>query len=181
MVLKEPEDMRPEDFQAYPVWEFALDMEDEYDSDTMMRPVLDLPVENLRNRVAGTEVRLANGQLVWAMLGSVDNYHALSTSQFIALSAYNDKWIHLERYFDGMYDTGGPASFAKSLGLKIEEVFPIAYDLRSLCSGDPECLAGTIDREPRQRLSDDERRQVLNASSDAYLLRLAATVSGRQR
>jgi hypothetical protein len=39
------------------------------------------------------------------------------------------------------------------LGLKVEEVFPIAFDVRRYAIGDAAALIGKIPKEPRERLT----------------------------
>jgi len=45
---------------------------------------------------------------------------------------------------------------ARFLGLAVDEIFPISFDLRPYVEGDPAVLQGSVLREPRERLSRDE-------------------------
>ena len=47
----------------------------------------------------------------------------------------------------------GPEALAKRLGLRVEDLFPIHYDISSLCVGDSAALIGLIDKEPKERLT----------------------------
>ena len=58
------------DLRRHPVWEFILDREEEL-GETHVRPVTELPVGTLGNRVVGTQIRLNNGTERWAILANV--------------------------------------------------------------------------------------------------------------
>ena len=53
-------------------------------------------------------------------------------------------------------DSQSPEALARFLGLAVEEIFPISFDLRPYVEGDPAVLQGSVLREPRERLSRDE-------------------------
>ena len=42
------------------------------------------------------------------------------------------------------------------LGLKLDDVFPISYDVSGCCIGDAAALAGVIESDPKDKLSQDE-------------------------
>jgi hypothetical protein len=140
--VKNMEKLTPDDFIAYPVWEFALDLE-EID-DLAMRPVPDLPVDDLRNRTVGTQVRLANGAKVWAGLGNIFLSDPQKTKKALVASFYiGGKWIPLSREMNvEMY---GPKALARGLGLEVTDVFPVTYDVSSFCRGDVNATRGTIE------------------------------------
>jgi hypothetical protein len=148
---KPAEDLTPEDFAIYPVWEFIND--DEL-GETVMQPVRNKRVAHLNGRLVGTQVCLANGRSVWAMIGNVNAAHAQSTQHFLTLSVWHKKkWFHLARYFDVDYAKRGPKALAKALSLPVESVFPIHYDLTSLSRGEVSVLRGTIEKVPKEQLS----------------------------
>ena len=66
------------------------------------------------------------------------------------------KWFDLARYHDIDYTNGSPEALARFLGLVVDEIFPISFDLRPYVEGDPAVLQGNVLREPRERLSRDE-------------------------
>jgi hypothetical protein len=107
--------------------------------------------------IVGTEVRLANGNRVWALVGNVDTTNARLTEHFLTLSVErNGRWFALARYHDFDHTERGPEALANFLDLGIDEVFPIAFDLRAYAQGDGEALCGIVRREPRERLSHAE-------------------------
>lgn len=145
------------DFQKHPVWEFANDLEAATGTELMMRPVADLPVTTLSNRIVGTMVTLHNGATSWASLSNVTLTSLHSTEQFLTVSLeYRKKWFTLARYFDVDYDRRGPAQLADFLRMTIADVFPIAYDISTVAFGLREVTAGLIRPEPPARLSQEE-------------------------
>lgn len=148
----------------YGVWEFDLD-EENYTKDqdeSWIRPVYQLPVTSLSNRIVFSDLKLANKGLVAGLLGNINLNNIEKTKVFICVSVNkNNKWFHLERYFDVAYDRYGPKQLAEFIGLSLHEVFPITYDISSLVVGDERVLKGSIMAEPEIRLSDDEIMKLL--------------------
>lgn len=152
--IKPVESLTMADFQAHPVWEYLND--DEID-ETMMCPVEDLPVESLDNRLVGTELRLANGLQVWALIGNFDVTNSRSTRHFLTLSFdRGGKRFHLARYHDVDFAKRGPEALARFLGLQVDDIFPITVDVRRYVRGDPKALTATVLKEPQEKLTDAE-------------------------
>lgn len=146
--------LRVADFEAFPVWQFAGADED---GEPMVRPVKRLPVTNTGGKIVGVRVRLANGDVAWAILGNINVGNGRATQQFLTLAVeHNGAWFHLARYFDIDYSTRGPNALASFLGLPLDEVFPVSYDLRPYVQGDAAILAGVVHKEPGERLSEAE-------------------------
>lgn len=142
----------------HPLWEFDLATEDKPGQDeTWVLPVKRLPVSSLANRIVATRVRLANASWVVAMLGNISLGSARYTKQFATLSvAVGERWFHLARYFDVGYSERSPLVLANALGLPVEDVFPISYDLTGIAVGLPEVVRGEITAEPKERLTREE-------------------------
>ena len=156
---KPVDQLRPADLAKHPVWEYANDEEGvEGQDETWVRPVTQLPISDASNHVIGTTVRFAGGREVVATLGNLDAARPEKTRQFLVLGVFRagDEPFLLARYFDAWFDTTGPGALAKFMGLPVEEIFPIAYDVSSLVSGDPRCTRGLITLEPEVRLSGKE-------------------------
>ena len=137
--------------KAHPVWEF---INDDLAGDTLVRPVAQLPVMDLDGRLVGCEVALASGMLVWSLLGNIDVNNPRSTEHFLSLSIFGAReCFYLSRYHDLGYATNGPAQLAAFLGLNVDEVFPIQYDVSAYSRGDAAALRGAIRSSPRERLS----------------------------
>ena len=152
---KKVEELCPTDFGNFPVWEFIL--EDEMAGDTFLRPVTQTPVATLANRLVGTKVRLANGYAVDAVLGNLDNQNFRRTQHFLTLTVFRgSQRFDLARYHDADYAANGPLSLSAFLGSAPEDIFPIAYDVRSLCLGNSRCLSGLIENQPSEVLSRTE-------------------------
>jgi hypothetical protein len=148
--MKPIEALEVSDLQAHAVWQYAnVDGANE----TLVRPIRRLPVARLAGRLVATQVRLANGTCVWGLLGNIDECNARLTEHFLTLSVFKDgRWFTLARYHDFDNSENGPGALAHFLGLPIDEVFPIAYDIRHYVKGDTRALAGLILKEPRERL-----------------------------
>ncbi len=146
------------------VWEYDLE-EAGYEADqdeTWASPVRSLPVRDLANRVVATEVTLANGTVLPAVVGNVSLKSESATREFITVSLWlDDRWFPLARYFDPGYETYGPDALAAALGLRKEEVFPIRYDISRVAVGSEGALKGEVQCEPTHRLSEDERMDLL--------------------
>lgn len=140
------------------VWEFDIEHESLSTQDeTWVYPV-NLPVDDLTNRVVVLDVTLANGTQVVGMLGNIELDNVQSTEQFITLSVYSqDRWFHLARYFDSDYDVNGPHALARFLNLPINAVFPIRYDLTGIVNGNSALIQHEIPAEPTNILTEDER------------------------
>jgi hypothetical protein len=142
------------DLDEHPVWQYV---NDDRHGETMVRPVKRTPVATLTGKLVGTQVRLANGSSVWALLGNVDNRNPRMTEHFVTISLErNGKWFTLSRYHDFDYAKKGPDALARFLGLHLQEVFPISYDLTTYARGHPDALVGKILKEPRERLTRAE-------------------------
>ncbi len=157
------DELTPEDFEAHPVWEYDLHAEASPDRDeTYMVPLRRYPVNDLGNRVIGTRITLNCGAQFPATLSNVSLRNARRTREFLFLSLWhNGQWIHLARYFDVDYDQQGPEYLASQLGLSCADVFPISYDISAHAEGADAVLRGTIEAEPGDRLSDEDRMALI--------------------
>ena len=150
--------LTPKDIRNHPVWEFCNDLEAELADETIVRPVFDLPVDDLRNRVVGTKLRFANGDSVDGILSNIDLHNHTQTEHFVALTLYgkDGTMFHLARYHDISADTHGPVACAAYFGLAIADMFPIAYNIDSVAIGVPDSVCLQIPAHPKQRLDEDE-------------------------
>lgn len=155
MKTKNLEELTVDDIVAAPVWKFTR--RDEPRGETVVQAIKKLPVENLDDKIVGTTVVLANGKRVWAILGNVVSYSPRATQHFLTLSVERDgAWFAMARYYDSRVGRLGPKALCKFLGLTIDEVFPIFYDISQVSKGHRDALIGTIEKEPKERLTEDE-------------------------
>jgi hypothetical protein len=151
---KRIEELTVADLEAFPVWQYA---NSDKRGETAVRPVKKTPVKNLTGRFAGVQVRLAKGSNVWALIGNVDASNPRLTQHFLTLSVFrNGRWFTMARYHDFDAKERGPDALAAFLGLRVDEVFPISYDISRCSLGDVAALLGTIEKEPRERLTRAE-------------------------
>ena len=119
-----------------------------------MRPLKKTLVKTLTGRFVGAQVRLANGTEVWALIGNVDVSNPRLSEHFLTLSVFRDgRWFTMARYHDLDSNERGPQALAAFLSLRVNEVFPISYDISRFCLGESAALVGTIEKEPRERLT----------------------------
>jgi hypothetical protein len=149
--VKKLEDLTPADLENFPVWQYV---NSDKSGETLVRPVKKMPVKSLTGRVVGTQVRLANGASVCALIGNLDADNPQLTHHFLTLSIFrNGRWFTMARYHDFDASERGPQALASFLSLQINEVFPILYDIGRFSLGDRAALTGTIEAEPREKLT----------------------------
>jgi hypothetical protein len=94
------------DLEAHPVWAFCGDGFD-------VHWVKRLPVRDLAGKLVATEVCLANGTKVWALVGNAEPGDARLTEHVLTLPVLKDKaWFDLARYHDFNYNKRGPEALA---------------------------------------------------------------------
>lgn len=153
--LVEVTQLRPELLEKHPVWEFAMDQESA--GDTLVRPVSELPVDSVQNRIVGVRGELANGAPVWLLLQNLDLEDADDNECFKAASFYRDgQWFHLARPDEPERDIFGPEALAEFLGLSVSEVFPVRYDLSRCCRGAQEVIRDTIEQDGERAPTKDD-------------------------
>lgn len=153
-MIKTVRSLTTSDLAAAQVWQFVRhDSSDE----PLVRAIKRIPVRNPSGKLFGTQVTLSNGNKKWALIGNVDNASPRMNEHFLTLDLENNgEWFSLARYHDHDYDQRGPIALARFFGLPPSEVFPILFDLRSICIGNPQALAGVVRIEPRERLTRAE-------------------------
>lgn len=158
MDAKTVDELTAGDFERHPIWEFVYD-EVKYDDETWVQPVLELPAKHLDHRAVGIQVRLNCGIRKWARLYNIDLTDHLRTTYFRGISLeHAGKWLHLARYFDVTYHQDGPEALASALGMQLDEVFPIAYDISGLAIGPENILIDSIPAVLEMQLSREELR-----------------------
>jgi hypothetical protein len=155
--MKPPDQLSPADFTERCVWEFADNMETELPDETYMRPVAELPVTSLAGRVVGAQLTLANGQQVFGVLGNIDLADPVSTEHFLTVTVFHRGGrFDLARYHDADYERRDEVALAAFLGLPVDSVFPIRYDITGVAAGNSDCLRRSIPAAPMSRLSKEE-------------------------
>lgn len=91
------------------------------------------------------------------MLFKVDLTDSRKTEHLVQLRIeHNGAWFWLARYWDIDADRNGPDALAQFLGVSVDEVFPIHYDLTGIATGLPSVFKGQILKEPHERLPRGE-------------------------
>jgi len=137
-----------EDILSHSVWEFSKR------EPFLIEPVKRTPCTTLAGRIVGTQVVLADGDKVWALIGNIDLEKPHLTEHFITLSVFsNNQWFHLARYHDYDWGDQGPEQLSEFLGKPIGDIFPISYDIRAILKAESSVAYGKIEKEPREKLS----------------------------
>ena len=148
----------PEDLRRYPVWEFANDVELSTGDETFLRPHEDLPIDDFANRIVGTIATLANGDRVPIILQNVDLQSPYKTEHFVTITVFNreGKTFPLARYHAIAHDTYGPDKLAEFMGLSVDDIFPIGYDISDVAAGDHDSVRREVPVAPRRLASRSE-------------------------
>jgi len=164
------------------VWEYDLPAMTPDHERPMVKPVLDaLPVKWLNSdRLVATTLTLANGSTHLGLLHNVSLHHPAATDQFLAVTIFRDDGQRftcfrgrrqvmehvLPSTMARILDNRTPAGLAEFLGLRVDEIFPITYDLSAVAVGNPSVIRGTIPVHPKQTLDDGPRCDVFFDSID---------------
>jgi hypothetical protein len=154
MMKSDIDDLSVEDLKNFPVWRVKSNART---GDSELVPVRRLPCKNLDCCIVGVQVMLADESTTYGILGNVHTNDRERTEVFVTISIEkNGEWFHLARYFDCDFNSSGPKELGKFLGKKLNEIFPIRYDLRLFSKGDLSALCGVILVAPKKRLTEDE-------------------------
>lgn len=138
------------DLELSRIWKFVNSDSDEL----LISPVKKYPVKDLAGKLVATQVRLANGNLVWGILGNIDQSNPKLTQHFLTISFFHkNEWFTLARYHDFDFNENGPEKLSEFLSLSKNSIFPISYDIRDAVEGAPEFLKGEIPSEPVEVLT----------------------------
>jgi hypothetical protein len=153
--MKPADQLMPSVFATHRVWEFVNDMEAQTADETVLRPMVQYPVDSLANRLAGAELSLANGQKVFGILGNIDLADPVSTEHFLTVTVFRPLGakFDLARYHDFDYSQRDAAALAAFLNLPVDAVFPMCSDITDVAVGHPDCLRRSIPAALLSRLS----------------------------
>ena len=155
--------LTPRDFAKFPVGEYVLATEwIPWRDETWVKPVTHLPVDSLANRLVGTTLSLANRQRFFGVLSNISVRHVRATRQFIGVEIFHERKSYaLQRAQSPMIPYLNAAGLADALGLRIEQVFPISYDLSGIAVGDAEIIKGSIEAEIPEELTEEARMKLI--------------------
>jgi hypothetical protein len=143
------------DFAQYPVWRFC---DDDSPDETHVEPERQFPVERTDGCIVGCHIRLANQGMLAGFLGNLDITNRRLTEHFLTLSVFRQDGVifHLARYHDFDADQRGPEALAVFLGLPIQAVFPITYEVSGKALVSSDIIHGIIVAEPKEKLTRAE-------------------------
>ncbi len=147
MATKKIENLTVDDLMKHPIWRYRRI------TGTAVEPVLEVPCADLDEKLVGTQVTLADGTRVWALLSNIAPNDPKFTKHFLTiLIERNGQWFDLARYHDIRYQSDGPLELSKFLGKAVDDIFPITFDVRSIFQGESAVLCSRIEKEPGERL-----------------------------
>jgi len=138
--------LTPEDFGAFPVWEFALDEESNPDQDeTWVRPIDTSAVPaDAYSLLVAADFTTSSGQPLQGFVG-VTTAGALQIDQPILLANGSYlPYLPSAVAFLQPQPTAGEW-LAAQLGLSVAELFPLRYTLRVVIDGEAAPRSGTFD------------------------------------
>ena len=151
---KNVQSLTAEDFQSHPIWQYE---NNDRSGESLVRPIVKIPVKNLTGKIIGIQIRLADGTFAWVLAGNIIVDNARLTSHFLTISVeHKGRWFNLARYHDHDILERGPMALAAFLGKKVDEVFPFLLDIRPFVQGSSPTLVLEICREPHERLTRAE-------------------------
>lgn len=155
------ESLTPADAMQHHVWRFVPDeMLSETIDETFVVPESE-PVDSLDSKVILTEVALANGNMFPAMINNVFANDRKKTQIFIDISLfYMGIWFDIPRVIDSDYSNEAVVKIADALGIEVDDMFPIHYDLRQYVIGEGEGLFGNF-TPVDQNFSDEDLARLL--------------------
>lgn len=140
---KPVEQLTPDDFAAFPIWEFAIDNPDQ--DETWVRPVdaSTVPVDAYSLLVAA-DFTTASGQPLQGFLG-VTTAGVLHIAQPILLA--NGRYLpYLPTAAAFLQPTSHAGEWlAAQVGLPVAELFPLRYTLRVVIDGEAAPRSGSFD------------------------------------
>jgi hypothetical protein len=147
-----------QDFVSHPLWRY---LNDDSLGELIVESVDEWPVPDLSGFVVGASVILKSGKICTAVFSNVDVSSSERNSHFLALSIWNNRRrFHLARYHDRAQEKFGPQALANLLGLSVDDVFPIKYDLTQfVLNANASVLINEVPLEPKNRLT---RREIIS-------------------
>lgn len=155
------EDVTPEDIELCWLWSFVPSK----DGRLWLKPVKINKTDKFFDRLAGCKVIFADGTSCTAFIAGID----LEVPQFskhnreLHLWIEGRGWFQLAQYFDSaeLKASCGDEVLCELLGKRLDEVFPIAFDLRNRAKSDSPCLSGRFEHNPPWGITRQEVMELL--------------------
>jgi hypothetical protein len=128
------DELREEDLEAFPIWEFALDEENTEEQDeTWVKPVDSQVIpKNSYSLSVAARFKLASGKTLLGLV-EVTTDHAIELGHAALLPTNNYIFIPSNTYWNAAVEYEKVAAL---LELKIEDVFPLYFELLALIEGE---------------------------------------------
>jgi hypothetical protein len=147
-------DLTVADILACPIWRFTNRSNND---DLEIEPVHARPCQKLDDMIVGTELVLADGSKMWALLQNIDIHNASLNEHFLTVTLdCGGKWFPLARYHDIDIDDSGPTALAEVLKRSLSQVFPIKFDIQEEVGSDAPGTTGKVRHVPLNPLTRPE-------------------------
>lgn len=147
-------DLCVNDILEHPIWRFTNNNpQDELEIEAIDGSNL----TDLGGVTLSSKVTFADGSSQLALFQNVSLAGQKVNDHFLSLTIEKDgEWFPLARYHDVAFDRHGPLQLSSFVGKKVQDVFPIEYDLREILKSHASRLVGVVHAEPPVRLTDEQ-------------------------
>ena len=151
--------LTPKDWEKHPVWTFDLDNEDKPGRDeTWMVPVKKLPAVDIQNGGCRAKATLSCGQTIvlvlWGVILDPERHLKMVMRYRVKPMTVKERREHLKPAISTFTifvkdewwhsDLNGPGDLTKGLGLTIQDILPITYDISAFVVGVDRIVKGKI-------------------------------------
>ena len=149
------------EFRRFPLWRYTLD-ERANEDETWASPIRLLPPLKLSAKspaglaCIATDLRFADGSTHFGLLSPLSGVAELDEQATTVSVFFAGARLDLAGYYDVETDRLSPNDFAKQLDRRIEQVFPISYDVSKFFGGPPSKWRGMVFERPQRPLSREE-------------------------
>ncbi|WP_156117495.1 hypothetical protein [Collimonas arenae] len=154
-------DVTPDDICKNWLWQYVPSK----DGELWVKPIHVKKTDKFSQRLAGCQVTLADGSSMWALIEGINvetpEFSKHNKELIIAIDNYG--WFRLAQYFDSreLKEIRGPEILCDLLGKKIDEVFPVEFDLRDRAKVDSSCLRGKFEVDPVWGMAQSDVMMIL--------------------
>ena len=144
MIFKNPEFPSVADFENHPIW-----MEHDLGK---YEPALDLPVSDLEDGFVACNLVLANGDMIRGVISGIYLNDPELTE--VASGLILIKNGEMFGYRKSVLEPYRSSMIQEFLSLRLNEIFPIRYDISEIAIGHPDAVRGIINASYPEELSN---------------------------
>lgn len=160
MQPKPLKEITPADLDEYKVWQYSPSK----DGNTWLKPITSRKISKFSNKLVASQVKLANGSKLYALISGVDPETPIFSKHNRQLILYvNNEWFELAKYYAStdVKKICGEDVLSKKLNMEIKDIFPIYFDVKDVTDVNSECLTGFFEVSPAWGLARGEIMEIL--------------------